>query len=351
MIKKIIAAAVLVGLVLFLIPMGLRQNAKPDGGGSGDRTVPTDTLLDLPKSGHELAVQMPDGTIQNTDLNEYLWGVVAAEMPATFEEEALKAQAVAARTFALSNTEKPNHPDADVCTDYACCQAWMPRADAEANWGSDAVEKANKITLAVSETADQIVLCYGAPIQAAFHSSSGDSTQTAAEVWGYDAPYLQAVPSPEGEEVPDYHTTVTYTDQELKDLVQEKYPEANFGADPETWLGEPTYNTGGTVDKITVGGIELSGGQARTLFSLRSACFTVAHADGTFTFSVTGFGHGVGMSQYGANSMAAAGSTYTEILQHYYTGVTVENCPDWVWASLKAAQTGGDAAESEVVNE
>ena len=89
MTKKIIAAAVLVGLVLFLIPMGLRQNAKPDGGGSGDRTVPTDTLLDLPKSGHELAVQMPDGTIQNTDLNEYLWGVVAAEMPATFEEEAL----------------------------------------------------------------------------------------------------------------------------------------------------------------------------------------------------------------------------------------------------------------------
>ena len=242
MIKKIIAAAVLVGLVLFLIPMGLRQNAKPDGGGSGDRTVPTDTLLDLPKSGHELAVQMPDGTIQNTDLNEYLWGVVAAEMPATFEEEALKAQAVAARTFALSNTEKPNHPDADVCTDYACCQAWMPRADAEANWGSDAVEKANKITLAVSETADQIALYDGAPIQAAFHSASGDSTQTAAEVWGYDAPYLQAVPSPEGEEVPDYHTTVTYTDQELKDLVQEKYPEANFGADPETWLSEPTYN-------------------------------------------------------------------------------------------------------------
>ena len=351
MIKKIIAAAVLVGLVLFLIPMGLRQNAKPDGGGSGDRTVPTDTLLDLPKSGHELAVQMPDGTIQNTDLNEYLWGVVAAEMPATFEEEALKAQAVAARTFALSNTEKPNHPDADVCTDYACCQAWLARADAEANWGADAVEKANKITLAVSETADQIVLYDGAPIQAAFHSSSGDSTQTAAEVWGYDAPYLQAVPSPEGEEVPDYHTTVTYTDQELKDLVQEKYPEANFGADPETWLGEPTYNTGGTVDKITVGGIELSGGQARTLFSLRSACFTVAHADGTFTFSVTGFGHGVGMSQYGANSMAAAGSTYIEILQHYYTGVTVEDCPDWVWASLKAAQTGGDDAESEVVNE
>ena len=351
--KKIIGAAILLGLVLFLIPMGIRHDRLGGEGGGQARTIPTDTVLPLPESGHTLAVYMPDGTIRNTDLNEYLWGVLAAEMPATFEEEALKAQAVAARTFALSGTHKPNHPDADVCTDYACCQAWIARTDAETNWGNEAVYNDNKITTAVADTANQVVLYNGEPIQAAFHSSSGDTTQNAVEVWGYDAPYLRSVSSPEGDEVPDYHSERTLTAQEFKDLVRENYPEANLGADPGTWVGEPVYNSGGTVATIAVGGVELSGSQARSLFSLRSACFSVEYADGGFTFHVTGFGHGVGMSQYGANSMATAGSTYLDILQHYYTDVTVEECPDWVWDSLKSAQGGetADAGTGEVVTE
>ena len=343
--KKIIAAAILLGLVLFLIPMGFRHERALEGG-QNTRAIPTDQVLELPESGHTLAVLMPDGSVQNTDLNVYLWSVVAAEMPASFEEEALKAQAVAARTFALADNHKSNHPDADVCTDHACCQAWMTREEAEANWGSDAVEKGNKITLAVSETADEIALYDGAPIQAAFHSSSGDTTQNAVEVWGYDAPYLQSVTSPEGDEVPDYHSTKVFTAQELKDVVTAAYPEANLGADPALWISAPTYNSGGTVDKISVGGVELSGAQARTLFNLRSACFSVEYADGSFTFSVTGYGHGVGMSQYGANSMAAAGSSYKDILEHYYTGITVEQCPDWVWGTLKSAGNTAETAEA-----
>ena len=332
--KKILAAAILLGLVLFLIPMGIRHDRLNDGGG---RALPQDTPLVLPESGHTLAVLMPDGTIQNTDLNTYLWGVVAAEMPASFEQEALKAQAVAARTFALSNTHKENHPDADVCTDYACCQAWIDRAQAEAGWGDQAVASANKITAAVAETADELALYDGKPIQAAFHSSSGDTTQNALEVWGYDAPYLVSVSSPEGDEVPDYHSEKVFSPQELKDLVQAAYPEAGFSGDPAGWVGQPVYNSGGTVASISIGGAELTGGQVRSLLSLRSACFAAEYKDGGFTFYVTGFGHGVGMSQYGANAMAAAGSTYTDILQHYYTGITVEPCPDWVWDTLHAA--------------
>ena len=348
--KKIIAAAVLLGLVLFLIPMGIRfDKGLPEG---DTRSVRGDKLLDLPESGHTLAVKMPDGTVQDVDLNTYLWSVVAAEMPAAFEQEALKAQAVAARTFALANTHKDNHPDADVCTDFACCQAWISRADAEANWGEEAIAKANRITTAVTDTADQVILYDGQPIQAAFHSSSGDTTQNAVEVWGYDAPYLVSVSSPEGDEVPDYHSQKSLTDEEFRDLVLATYPEANLGADPDQWAGAPVYNSGGTVATMTIGGVELSGSQVRTLFNLRSACFTLEHADGVFTFSVTGFGHGVGMSQYGANSMAQAGSTYPEILQHYYTGVTVEQCPDWVWDTLHAAsgaETAEGAAEAETI--
>lgn len=345
--KKIIACAVLVGLLLFLIPMGFRFQGTLDTRSSSD--VPTDRVLELPESGHTLAVLMPDGTVENQDLNTYLWGVVAAEMPADFEEEALKAQAVAARTFALSGTEKPNHPDADVCTDYACCQAWLPRTQAETNWGADAVLKGNKITLAVSDTANQIALYDGKPITAAFHSSSGDTTQNAAEVWGYDVPYLVSVVSPEGDEVPDYRSTVVLTEQEVRDLVAASYPEASLGGDPSAWISQPVYNNGGTVETITVGGVELTGSQARSLFSLRSACFTVDYAEGSFTFNVIGFGHGVGMSQYGANSMAKAGSGYTDILTHYYTGVTVEECPDWVWDTLKGAQPQGE--EQQAVSE
>ena len=341
--KKIIAAAVLVGLVLFLIPMGIRHDRGVTGGG-GSGSIPEDKVLELPKSSHTLAVRMPDGSTQNVDLNTYLWSVVAAEMPADFEIEALKAQAVAARTFALANTHKDNHPDADVCTDYTCCQAWIDRFDAEDNWGDSAVVNANRITVAVKDTADQVVLYDGQPIQAAFHSSSGDTTQNAVEVWGYDAPYLKSVTSPEGDEVPDYHSQKSLTDQEFRDLVLASYPEANLGADPDQWAGAPVYNSGGTVATMTIGGVELSGTQVRNLFSLRSACFSLEHADGVFTFSVTGFGHGVGMSQYGANAMAAAGSTYTDILQHYYTDVTVAECPDWVWSGLHSA-AGGETAE------
>ncbi len=349
--KKIIAAAVLLGLVLFLIPMGIRHDGGFSGGGD-TRSIPRDKLLDLPESGHTLAVRMPDGTTETMDLNTYLWSVVAAEMPAAFEQEALKAQAVAARTFALANTHKDNHPDADVCTDFACCQAWISRADAEANWGEEAIANANRITTAVADTADEVVLYEGQPIQAAFHSSSGDTTQNAVEVWGYDAPYLVSVSSPEGDEVPDYHSQKSLTDEEFRDLVLATYPEANLGADPDQWAGAPVYNSGGTVATMNIGGVELSGSQVRTLFNLRSACFSLEHADGVFTFSVTGFGHGVGMSQYGANSMAQAGSTYPEILQHYYTGVTVEQCPDWVWDTLHAAsgaETAEGAAEAETI--
>ena len=107
-----------------------------------------------------------------------------------------------------------------------------------------------------------------------------------------------------------------------------QYPGADLSGDPSTWVGDTQYNDGGSVHTITIGGVAVTGAQARQIFNLRSAAFSVSYADGTFTFDVTGFGHGVGMSQYGADAMAVAGSTYTEILQHYYTGVTVEECPE-----------------------
>ena len=155
-----------------------------------------------------------------------------------------------------------------------------------------------------------------------------DRTQDAVVVWGNSVPYLQSVDSPEGENVPNYQSQATLSSQEFQDLFLEARPEADLSGDPSTWVGDTQYNDGGSVHTITISGVTVTGAQARQIFNLRSAAFSVSYADGTFTFDVTGFGHGVGMSQYGADAMAVAGSTYTEILQHYYTGVTVEECPE-----------------------
>ena len=140
-------------------------------------------------------------------------------------------------------------------------------------------------------------------------------------------PYLQSVDSPEGEGVPNYESQVTLTTQEFKDAFLKAQPTASLEGDPASWVGTIERTQSGSVHAITIGGVTVSGAQARQIFSLRSASFDVSLSGDTFTFSVTGFGHGVGMSQYGADAMAEEGKGYVEILQHYYTGVTVEECP------------------------
>lgn len=265
-------------------------------------------------------------TVEEMTLGEYLVGVVRAEMPASFEPEALKAQTVAARTYTLSKMERTveAHPDADVCTDITCCQAYIDPADAAANWGENAQTYTDKIAAAVADTDGMAALFQGQPIQAVFFSSAPGQTVDAVEVWGSDVAYLKSVSSPEGEEVPNYHSQAVFSADQVRQAVLAAYPAADLSGDPSGWFGTPTTNEGGTVSSIPVGGVTLTGGQVRTLFSLRSACFTVAWDGSNFTFSVTGYGHGVGMSQYGANAMARAGSTFRDILTWYYTGAQVD---------------------------
>ena len=216
---------------------------------------------------------------------------------------------MAARTYALHRGTTNNHPDADLCTDYRCCQAWIAKDQAQSNWGAKAIEYTNKITAAVADTANQVILYDGQLIDAVFHSSSASATQDAVEVWGNSVPYLQSVTSPEGDGVPDYESQVTFSSQEFKDKFSAAQPDAVFGDDPAAWVTDTQRTTGGSVHSVTIGGVTVTGAQARTIFGLRSATFTLTYADGIFTFSVTGFGHGVGMSQYGADAMAEEGKT------------------------------------------
>ena len=276
-------------------------------------------------SAHTLRVLQTDGSVEELTLSDYLWRVTAAEMPASFEAEALRAQAVCARTYSLWKQAAGSHraDGADVCTDSACCQAYITPENAAQKWADAASAYTAKIAGAVADTDGYVLTYEGAPIQAVFFSSANGSTAGAEEVWGSSLPYLTPVDSPEGDEVPNYRTTVTLTADEVRVLAQGAGLWCDLSGEPSAWFQNWKRSASGRVASVELGGAELSGGAARGLFSLRSASFDVAEADGVFTFSVTGYGHGVGMSQYGANALAGAGRDWREILAHYYTGTEV----------------------------
>ena len=263
-------------------------------------------------------------TVTEMTFSDYLQGVLRAEMPASFAQDALCAQAVAARTYTYYKMQNGgNHGDtADICTDHSCCQAFLGKDRAAENWGKNAERYEAKIENAVSATDGQVMLYGGAPILAVFHSSSAGETWNSGEVWAQDLPYLQSVSSPEGEGVPNYYSTVELTEAEFREKFLAARPEADLSGPASEWIRDPVTD-GVHVERITIGGVPVSGPSVRSIFGLRSASFTVEAGDGKITFYVTGYGHGVGLSQYGANAMAEAGSTWREILEHYYTGVTI----------------------------
>ncbi|MCI9223629.1 MAG: stage II sporulation protein D [Oscillospiraceae bacterium] len=274
-----------------------------------------------------LRVLQKDGTVESMTMADYLWRVAAAEMPASFEPDALRAQAVCARTYALWKLNAKSHQEegADICADSSCCQAYISPDAAAQKWGANAEAYSQKIAGAVADTDAQILTYNGAPIQAVFFSSAAGSTAGAEEVWGRALPYLVPVDSPEGDEVPNYRSTVTLTAEEVKALAKEAGLGCDLSVEPSGWVTDVVRTDSGRVASLKLGGAELSGGAARSLFSLRSAAFEVSEAEGAFTFSVTGYGHGVGMSQYGANALAKQGKGWREILAHYYTGAELQD--------------------------
>ncbi len=270
---------------------------------------------------------MLGGKLQPMDMQTYLLGVVRAEIPVSFHEEALKAQTVAARTYILHKIAgggSANHPQADACDDITCCQAYKSEETAAAEWGADAAAYEAKIRRAVEETDGECILYEGAPVLAVFHSSSVGTTQDAQSVWSAGLPYLQSVETPEGEDsVPNYRSTATFTASTLREKLLDALPEAELNGTPSNWFTNIQQKSSGTVTSLSVGGVEVAGNRLRTILGLRSACFTISFDGDEVTFSVSGYGHGVGMSQYGANVLAKDGMRYQEILEWYYTGAEV----------------------------
>ena len=262
-----------------------------------------------------LSVKVRSGeTVEEGDLDAYLVGVVLAEMPASFEPEALKAQAVVARTYARkARITGGKHGDGSVCTEPSCCQGYLSEETYLEQGGTpQAVEK---IKNAVYSTSGQVLTYDGQLIEATYFSCSGGSTEDAAAVWGRDFPYLQSVDSPGEEEATHYRDTVVFDPE----TVEEKLG-IRLTGNPSQWVSAVSYTDGGGVAEISIGGKSFSGTELRSLLGLRSASFLVETAENAITITTRGYGHRVGMSQYGADAMAVAGRSYKDILTHYYQG-------------------------------
>lgn len=265
--------------------------------------------------------------IEELNIDEYLYGVVSSEMPASFELEALKAQAVVARTYtiyqAIHNSGK--HENADICDDFNCCQAWISKDERFAKWEpTEAESNWNKIVQAVDSTKGKIVTYEGQPINAFFHANSGGITESSLNIWGgIDYPYLKSVETAGEEGYTQYSSQVTLTHQELIDKIKTKYEDCEIDFTQENCIQILEYTTSGRIKTIKFGNKEIAGTEARTLLELKSTNFTFAIDEQNITFTVTGYGHGVGMSQTGADALAKVGSNYEAIVKHYYTNVEI----------------------------
>ena len=255
------------------------------------------------------------GDILEMQLDDYVACVVLGEMPVSIEEEALKAQAVAVRTYTLRCIMRGNkHQNAHICTESSCCQAFVSLDDVSAN-----MEGVEKVKKAVSDTAGEVITYQGNLIDATYFSCSGGKTEDAVAVWGASVPYLQSVDSPGEENAAKFESQQIFTVQTFKSKLG--LPDNLFVSQNSIHI---VHTAGGGVDSLTISGYNFSGVEVRSLLSLPSTNFTLTVFNEKIIIDTKGYGHRVGMSQYGAEAMAVEGKDYKEILAHYYVGTTLE---------------------------
>ena len=246
---------------------------------------------------------------------EFLTGAAASELPPDWPDDASRAQMVASHSYALSLGEEPFQVNS------ALCAGWTSAGVLRARWGEDFSRRYARLQELAREVADAL-LCYdGAPAAACYHSISAGHTEASQNVWLTALPYLQGVESPWDANVADYEVSVTYSLPQMTAMLQ------SLGLTPEGepagWFGAPQWDDAGYVAQMEVCGTAFTGTRLRSAFSLRSASFTVAYGEEQFTLTTRGYGHGVGLSQYGAKAMAEGGAGWQEILTYYFPGCTV----------------------------
>ena len=313
--KKTLIMGLILAVVMILTPLAVQGTVEKE------ETVVFETLA-KPKT------EKTNGDdcfrIFNTETKEintisalnYIFGVVASEMPSLYEEEALKAQAVASYTYACYKRIENKDKDYDLTDDFSLDQCYATEENLKEKWGDSFEEYSKKIKSVVNEVAGKIPTYNDEPILAVYHALSGGYTYSAKDVWGKDIEYLKGAVSESDTLEENYITVKEFSEKEIKKCFEYKKGEEVFG--------KSESNSKGLVINIAVYGKEISGNEVRSKLGLPSANFTVSEKQGKYVFTCKGYGHGVGMSQKGANSMAKQGFTYEEILLHYYNGVKLE---------------------------
>ncbi len=282
---------------------------------------PAETTTEKENNEETIAVFLSD---QNKTVNvssfEYICGSVAAEMPLAYEEEAIKAQAIACYTNALRLKQSNESENGDISNDTAVHQGYISEAERKEKWGNDFSVYEEKLKSAVKEIYGKALYYNGDLCVASFSAISNGKTENAKNLWGFEIPYLKSVDSSGDKLSPKYASSVTYTEKEFISLCKK----ADISASSVTDIKITKKSETGMVLKATIGKKELTGQEVREIFKLRSPTFTVKTDESTITFTVSGYGHGVGLSQNGANYLAQQGYTYEDILKHYYTDVTIK---------------------------
>lgn len=270
------------------------------------------------------------GKIVEIDEKEFCIGTVAYEMPPSFEKEALKAQCVAAYTyFCRLRQQQKENPDeklkgADFSANLSENQFYLDDKALHERWGALYDESIKKIKNAVDEVFGTVIKdSDGKLVNSVYHAISSGKTENSEDVFGgYDS-CLRAVSSPFDKYAPAYETKVEVNTDDFKKKISALSDKADLSGKPDNYISKTDKSISGTVKTINICGIEFTGSDIRTAFNLRSADFQVSYSNNKFIFNVLGYGHGAGMSQYGANYMAQQGADYKEILKHYYTGITI----------------------------
>lgn len=256
--------------------------------------------------------------LEEMELEEYLVGVLLCEIPGEFHIEAQKSQAVVARTYTLRTIQyKAKHEENAICTDPGCCQGYKDPTDYLSAGGDEG--RIDLARYAVMETEGQVLTYEGTLIDATYFSCSGGQTEDALAVWGVDIPYLQSVSSPGEENVTYYWDSTEFSPGAFENALGIRL----YGS-PTDWFGQTTYTRGGGVESMIIGGKLFTGTELRSLLGLRSTAFSISVTGNVIRITTRGFGHRVGMSQYGAQAMALSGNQYPAILSHYYPGTEID---------------------------
>ena len=305
-----IFVAIILGLLIpSLLILMLQDRAFPEK----SKIIAEESSVTESEKVSMICVETDDG-VAEIPIEEYVLAVVLHEMPANFECEALKAQAVVARTYALRRMEKGGkHAAAAVCTRSSCCQGFCGPDEYLSNGGTQ--KSIDKVAAAVDGTSGLVLTYSGELIDATYFSCSGGATEAAEAVWGKDVPYLQSVQSPGEEAASHYVDTIQISVSEFM---------TSLGVSGRKLrIGNITYTEGGGVDSIEICDKIFTGTLLRKIFSLRSTAIYISVVGSTVTITTRGYGHRVGMSQYGADAMAVSGASFQEILLHYYQGTEV----------------------------